>query len=670
MKKINPFVIFLLFPHLLFSQVHTDPPRLKRADSFFGVHFDFHAGPDCNEIGKHVDQAMVENIVKQVRPDFIQVDCKGHAGYCSYPTKVGNPAPGFVKDQLKIWREVTAKNGIALYMHYSGVWDGRAVELHPSWAAVNADGTLSQRNTSVFGPYADSLLIPQLKELSANYGVDGVWIDGDCWAHQADYSAIARNMFTQKTGIIQIPRKPGDPYWREFLDFSRQGFRDYVTHYTTELHRFNPDFQVASNWSYSTFMPEPVTIPVDFISGDFSATNSMNSARLEGRFIRNQGKPWDLMAWGFSWVYGEEGSLSVKTDRQIQRELATVLALGGGVQIYLSQKRDASVYNWTIPLLAKASAFVRARQPFCQNAKPVPQIGLILSNFALYQKANKPFGSFGNELAPLQGVLNCLLASQKVVDVVAEHQLENIQEYPLLVYPEWDTISSPLKEKLLLYVSAGGKLLLVGPKCAKQFEDVLQVEFKGHPEVKDNGLEFENSIGNSESLSQEIRIKGKAEPFGKIYRHWDMEGPSFIASTITPYGKGKIAALYLNIGNAYLNRSTTVMREYLNALVQQMLPEFTVEIKGSHLIDVTLNKLGKATIVNLVNAGGPHDNDKVLVFDEIPPLGPIEVSIRYPFKPKQLKLQPENKDLTFTYSNGTIQCSIPRLEIHEMIVVE
>ena len=96
--------------------------------------------------------------------------------------------------------------------------------------------------------------------------------------------------------------------------------------------------------------------------------------------------------------------------------------------------------------------------------RPVPQIGLILSTFALDEKVNTPFGGFGMdrtplqgvliggfrvETAPLQGVLNCLLASQRVVDVVAEHQLDNIQEYPLMVYPEWDTLSASLKEKLL-----------------------------------------------------------------------------------------------------------------------------------------------------------------------------------------------------------------------------
>ncbi len=670
MKKFFLINVLLTSSLVLFSQTRVDPTRLKRAQSFFGVHFDFHAGPDCREIGKNVDPAMVENIVDQVKPDFIQVDCKGHPGYSSYPTKVGNQAPGFVRDPLKIWREVTAEKGVALYLHYSGVWDARAVELHPSWAAGNVDGSPSNKNTSVFGPYADSLLIPQLKELSGVYGADGVWIDGDCWALQADYSARVRSLFTRKTGVTKFPEQPGDPYWHEFLDFNRQGFRDYVIHYATELHKYNPDFQVASNWLYSTFVPEPVTIPVDFISGDFSAVNSVNSARLEGRFIRNQGKPWDLMAWGFSWDGNELTNSSVKSVPQIQRELATVLSLGGGVQIYLSQKRDASIYPWTLPLLAKASTFVRARQPYCQYAKPVPQVGLILAGSVLYANGTRLFGPFWNDLVPLQGVLNCLLESQKVVDVVGEHQLGNMQDYPLLVYPEWDTINTTLKGKLLQYVSAGGKLLVMGPKPAWHFRDVIQVDFNGQPKMADNGLEYAGWLGNLNSLSQDVTPKLKARAFGRIYSHWDREGPSSVAATITPYGKGQIAAIYMNIGSGYLNGSTPVIRDFVDALIQELQAGLAVEVSGSHLVDVTLNKLNKALIVNLVNAGGPHDNSKVMVFDEIPVLGPLQVSIRYPLKPEKVTLQPENRSLSFSCGNGMIHCTIPELEIHEMIIVE
>src|SRR5512140_189154 len=54
------------------------PQRLKRADSFLGIHFDFHAGPDCTEIGKNTTRAMIEHIIEQAHPDYLQIDCKGH----------------------------------------------------------------------------------------------------------------------------------------------------------------------------------------------------------------------------------------------------------------------------------------------------------------------------------------------------------------------------------------------------------------------------------------------------------------------------------------------------------------------------------------------------------------------------------------------------------------
>lgn len=666
-KLLALLIVCFTFP--LFAQ-NSLPARLDRAHSYFGLHFDFHAGPDCKEVGKDVSEAMVNNLIDKVKPDFIQVDCKGHPGYTSYPTIVGNPVPGFVKDQLKIWREVTAAKGVSLYLHYSGVWDSRAIELHPNWAAIGADGTPSKNNTSVFGGYADSLLIPQLKEIAEKYGVDGMWIDGDCWAHQLDYAPKTLELFRQQTGLKEIPRKPGDPNWKEFQQFSRDGFKSYVAKYTNALHAVNPNFQIASNWAFSTFIPEPVSIPVDFISGDFSALNSVNSARSEARFIRNQGKPWDLMAWGFSWMGNEAGTQCVKSAVQIERELATVLSLGGGVQIYLQQKRDGSLHNWMIPLLVDAARFCRERQPWCQQVVGVPQIGIILSKDALYAKTNRLFGGFDRELTPLKGIMQNLLASQYVVDIVAEHHLADSNKYPLLIYPEWETITPALKQKLLTYVSQGGKLLLVGPNSAALFKDELKITVKSVPEVRNNGLEFNQWIAELMSLSQGVTPGNGVRPFGKFFQAVNMDGPSEIAATITPYGKGKIAATHLELGKASAMRSAPVHRNFLAALVRELFPNPMVTVTGSHSVDVTLNRKGGALILNLVNAAGPHDNEKVMAFDEIPPVGPLQIEFQLKNAPNKVILQPENIPVQYTYREGKLNCSLPQLKIHEMIVVE
>ena len=111
----------LLLPALLLCISATGQERLRRDQSFLGVHMDFHAGPENKDIGANTTPEMVQALLDMIHPDYIQVDCKGHPGYSSYPTEVGNRAPGVTGDPLKVWREVTARNGVALYMHYSGV---------------------------------------------------------------------------------------------------------------------------------------------------------------------------------------------------------------------------------------------------------------------------------------------------------------------------------------------------------------------------------------------------------------------------------------------------------------------------------------------------------------------------------------------------------------------
>ena len=180
----------LTIPFLLISltSLAQPPAKLRRADCFFGVHFDLHASEDITDAGRTLTPEMVDTFLRKVRPDFIQIDCKGHPGISSYPTKAGYHVKGFQKDPLRLWREVTERNKVGLYMHYSGVWDGKVATEHPDWAMVKANGDRNTQKISFFSPYLDSIVIPQLKELSGDYKVDGAWIDGDCWAVETDYS--------------------------------------------------------------------------------------------------------------------------------------------------------------------------------------------------------------------------------------------------------------------------------------------------------------------------------------------------------------------------------------------------------------------------------------------------------------------------------------------------
>jgi hypothetical protein len=650
----------------------TVPKRLKRADSFFGIHFDFHAGPDCKEIGKNTTPEMVEKIIEAAHPDYIQIDCKGHPGLSSYPTKVGNQAPGFVGDPLRVWREVTARRGVALYMHYSGVWDSEAIRRHPDWAAVNADGTTNGNATSFFGHYADRLLIPQLRELAGDYGVDGAWVDGECWASVPDYGEPSLQAFRAATGFQDIPRHAGDAHWYEFLQFNRDAFRGYLRHYIAEVKKTHPDLQLCSNWAFSDHMPEAVCAPVDWLSGDFSPEDAVNSARFSGRYLAHQGKPWDLMAWGFT-IHGEKRNGSnQKSAGQLQREAAVVLAQGGGFQSYYNQRRDGSVPEGHLPVIAEVARFCRDRQPFCQGSTPVPQIALLYSTASHYREMN---GLFNRDLSRLSGTLQALVESQQTVDVVGEHTLAGrMAEYPLIVVAECDYLEPAFKQQLVRYAENGGKLLLVGPQAAALFASELGVVLAAEAN-SDRYLDWGGTLIPASGQSRPARLEARAQSFGRLQSGQlpitnDLASATQPAASITALGQGRIAATYFSFSRGYLDQRSPQLRAFLNDLTRQLFPKPMVEVKGSPDVDVSVNRLHGKLAVNLVNTSGQHWNQEKPLFDSIAPVGPLEIAIRATAKPAKITLQPEDQPLAFDYRDGLARLTVPRLEIHSIVLVE
>jgi hypothetical protein len=641
------------------------PPRLKRADSFLGVHFDFHAGPDCTEIGRNTTRAMVENIIDQVHPDYLQIDCKGHRGLSSYPTAVGNPAPGFVGDPLRLWRQVTAERGVSLYLHYSGVWDSEAIIRHPSWAAIDAEGKASPNATSFFSAYADELLIPQLRELAGVYGADGAWIDGECWAAIADYGDAALRAFRDTTGIQSVPRKSGEPHWFEFLQFQRDLFRQYLRRYIAAVKQTNPSFELCSNWAYTDHMAEPVSAPLDFLSGDYSPGDSVNSARLSGRYLVRQGTPWDLMAWSFTRKTDKQ-DWRQKTAVQLQREAAVVVALGGGFQAYFRQKRDGSVYDEQMPIMAAVAKFCRERQAICHRAEPVPQIALLLSTAGHYRRINR---LYNRDLSRVSGTLQALLEGQQAVDVVGEHQLAGrMAEYPLIIVPEWEYVEPAFKRDLVAYARAGGNLLLIGPATAALFTTELGVALEGKPANPPMHLGHGGARAPTKGLTQVATLSSAARPFGTLQASLAPDSPPQPAASIAPLGQGKIAALYFSLGQSYPVTRDHVLRQFANDLVRELFPHPMVEVTGDAHVDVSVARNHGKFLVNLVNTSGPHQSEPIQ--ESIAPLAPLRLKIRAPKRPAKITLEPGAQSLAFEYRDGAATLLVPPVEIHRVVVIE
>lgn len=666
----------------------------RRKDSFFGLHFDYHAQPKYGLQGANLKEEDIRLICQSVKPDFIQIDCKGHPGWTSYPSKLGNAMPEFAKDTLEMWRRVTREEDVALYMHYSGIYEIKYCKEHPEDNAVRADGSYATATVRPDSKYADELLIPQLSELAEKYGVDGFWIDGECWKTESDFSKESIEAFEKEYGVDlcgRLPATENDPYYFEFREYHREVFRRYLRHYVDALHEKFPDLQICSNWAFSDHMPERVCANVDFLSGDLNPTNSFHSARYAARALAQQKMPWDLMSWNFRIKAGDRDGHVAKHPAQIMQEAAAVIAMGGAYQNYITQKTDGSPDMEEISEMAAVSEFVQQRKPYCFRGTPIHQAALLLSTYDRSYEATRLYSRTGFE--KVMGMTALLCDVGHSLEIVCEHTLEKeYADYKMIVIPElYKGLDDKTVDLLLKYAENGGKLVLVGKKTCNIFAKAsgafstveLDPFFGVGEKAYDNG--GENGHGtNTATPNKPYYFSLNQRNYGVVYAPCgvdsengqafanirDIKGEQMGSLAITVnYGKGSISAIGFDAGSQYLGCTQYLHRDLIKAVTQDLYePMVRIESALGRLEIVCLEKDGRR-MIQLLNGGGSHDNRMSASDDLVPPALDIELSISLNGDSAEFILQPEGKKLDYTVKNGRAYMRVERVDIHSVIEI-
>lgn len=664
----------------------------KRKDSFFGLHFDFHANPKDGLQGATLEESDIRTICRELKPDFIQIDCKGHPGWTSYPSKLGNAMPEFKLDTLALWRKVTREEDVALYMHYSGVYDRKYCADHPEENVMWADGSFAEGATRLDGKYVDDLMIPQLLELAGDYDVDGVWVDGDCWMAHPDFHPESLAAFEKETGIDLKGEMPSDrahPYFEDYRAFFRERYRRYLRRYVDAVHEKYPEFQIASNWAFSDHMPEEVSANVDFLSGDLNPSNSFHSARYAARALAQQEMPWDLMSWNFRNGIGSRRGYAPKHPVQLMQEAAAVIATGGAFQNYVPQLRDGSPNMTELNRLAELSEFVRARKDVCFRGTPVHQAALLLSTYDRHREPWTLYQRTGYDR--IMGATALLCDAGQSLEIICEHTLEKYRdEYKMIVVPELHTGLAPeTVDRLLAYVKAGGRLVLLGKNTCNLFAARSEVPFTVRPcaefveeagkdtndghnnRVSKDYLPYVFTMNDSEygaaySPCEILAESGVTEAYASVRN--STFGPVPVAVTV-PLERGYISAIGFDIGAQYLSGAQYLHRTLVKQIADRLYtPLARIESVCGRLELVAL-RVGETLTVQLVNANGTHADNSCATDDTIPPVLDIALSVALDSTPKALILQPEGRELAFTYRDGRVYFEIPRINIHSAVEI-
>ncbi len=584
------------------------------------------------------------------------------------PPGLGNTSPGMVRDQVRIYRDVTAGMGIKLGMHYSGVVDVRAIELHPDWAAVDAEGKPHPRSTCRTSPYVDELMIPQMIELIDNYDVDGFWVDGENWGSTPCWCDKCKAEFTRRTGIDAVPTDKTDEHWHAWLDFHRRLFVDYVTHYTEAVHARKRECLVCSNWMYTMRQPESVEAPVDYISGDYTPSWGANRAAMEGRFIDSRNMTWDLMAWGFTfgWVGDKRGPMIMKPAVHLCQEVAGVVALGGAVMVYMKPERTGHLVGWHHDILDDVSRFCRDRQTACHKTRTASEAAILHLSETLYAH-NDPLYNLGRAQVPVEGVLHAMMDTGRSVDLLCRDRvLEDLSNYKLIVAARQDHIDDDVMVKLTDWVRAGGNLLMTGTHLSGTFGDLVGTRpegdlVEGHVAVACRGRSA-GAWGPWQPVSP-------AEGTEAVRRSLKRQDPACgttdrVVMTRRALGQGTVLAVHGPLFESYFNDHSPWTRQLIDELVGELGIDWTVTHDGPPWCELIVRRRDDRLVVNLLNRGAADTltPDKPVV-ESITPLTDVTVTVRMDAAPRQVRLHPSGP-IDWHWADGQLKVTISTIPIH------
>jgi hypothetical protein len=644
-------------------------------DVFFGIHYDLHANANDTDLGKDLTPEHLRERLQRTRPDWVQTDCKGHPGYTSWPTKVGSTSPGVVKDSLRIYRDVTRELGIKLGVHYSGVWDSRAVELHPDWARLDTHGQRDPNQTCRTSSYDEQLMIPQMLEIIAKYDIDGFWVDGENWASRPCWCDRCKAEFTRRTGAREIPTEKGQLNWEEWLAFHRDLFTEHVTKYTTAVHTRKRSCMVVSNWMYTTRQPEAIRAPIDYLSGDFSWSWGADSAALEGRVMSQRGLSWDLMAWGFikTGAMNQDTPWVFKTPLHLKQEVSEVVALGGAVMIYESPQRNGWLTGWRNEVIAEVGEFCRARRDICFRSQTVPEAA-VLHLVENYYANNEPLFNFDDAVKPIQGALQSLLETRHSTDVLTEDAVfRRISEYKLVVIPETTRLSARLTQSLENYARAGGLVVLSGDHLARDYSAMVGASPRGAVLPAGIYLRVGNAAVPVSGPWQVVTPAPGTQALAVRLTERDPQRNSTDQVVVTkrPLGQGAIVAIHGPVFRDYNLGHYPRLRQFLGDLVSELNVSWRVTVEASPRLEVIVRQKDDRLLVNLLNRGAdemlsPHR----VVIEELTPIENVIIRIRQDRRPKSVSCAPGNERVEWSFDRGVVTARVPRVEIHQVLVVE
>jgi hypothetical protein len=683
-----------------------------RTIPFRQIHLDFHTSPLIPDVGSEFDPGEFVSTLKAAKVQSINIFAKCHHGYAYYPSKIVPVHPSLKRDLLGDMIQALHREGIRCPLYITVVWDEYAAAEHPEWLQMDSSGTAVGRKPygineeferwkylCVNSPYLD-YVAAQADELIDLYGerlgVDGFWFD------ILKYSSDGCSCEYCRRGMEAAGMDPSDLETRR--SYSQQVLLHAMSALFDRVQRRLPEALIFFNGRQRI-----ETIPGRSLRRELACQTHMELESLASgewgynhfplfvRYNQTLGKEIIGMNGRFHRSWADFGGY--KNPAALEYECFNMLAncakVCVGDQLHPRGRLEPSTYR----LIGDVFAQIEAKEPWCEGAVPVADIGLLAVNDGEYGPAMRP------RIKHLEAAMQLLLEDRRQFQVIDAE--DDFNRYSLLVLPDIVSVDADLERKLRAYLSQGGKLLLSYKSglravqgnpyaCdpAKGFAVDLGADFEGFSEFRTSYLRFREGPCRSGLTEADYVVYDNAAQLrpaaagasaevlaGLVHPYFDRNWNHFMSHAQTPpdaegpyagiLKHGSIVYFAHPIFRAYKQFGNYVMKRAVSNAIDLLLGERLVSAGLPSTAQVTVTRQSKEnrTIIHILHY--PRERRAAIdIIEDVIPLYGIPFDVKAPVKPKRIYTAPDQKPIDFTWEAGRARFTLGEVRGHGMIAIE
>lgn len=692
---------------------------------------DFHI-PDWNpEFLSGFDAEEFASCVEAGNMTSATVFANTHTGLCNYPTKVGKHHEGWKgRDGLGEMIEALHRHNIDVIVYYCSIYTDWYWDQHPEARIIDVDGHWGKKKVGNRGsarrfsvlcpnnPGYREFVVAQLEEICANYDFEGVWPDMTFWPGVC-YCPTCQERYGNEIGG-EIPQVVDweNPEWVRFNRKRQAWILEFMKMISDTVKKAKPGATVAHQ--AQMFVTTTIKCPTpeasqvtDWLSTDLYGSKYTISFFAKLFYSTSRLLPFEHLN---SWCYpGCCEHVVTRTEEQMHANAFSSFSNGGAMVFLDAVDPMGAVHRRNYERVGKVFKKLESYEPyvggeFCQD------VAIYYSFDNLYDSAENGRHLSGQTFATMdlqqdamgndvhrnlgENLAKTFLQYNVPYGVITHKDLTRLSDFRVIVLPQVIIMSKEEVDAFRKYVEDGGSLYVSkktslvdadGNRQADfQLADVFGVSYQkevpecisyltpvgnGKPFFADFSEDYPYTIYDNSLL---VEAREGAEVLGlftpsltdpkEAKRYASIVSDPPAPATDDPllvfnrYGKGKV--IYSASCMEVMEHDS--QREAMVALIRFLAGEesFCFETQAPKSVECTLfhQPEDKRYRLNVLN-----------IQQELPnvPVRDLEVWIDLQGKKTRRAVQvPENKELSFSESDGGVCVTIPEIQDYQMVLVE